>query len=43
MAKRLKAAVGDDELRKLLIDRYNVAFAEMEARYKHYLGRSMQL
>jgi hypothetical protein len=32
-AKPLKPAPGDDELRKLLIARYNVAVAEMQARY----------
>ena len=32
-AKPLKPAPGDDELRKLLIARYNAAVAEMELRY----------
>src|SRR5262249_20172181 len=37
----MKAAPGDDELRKLLIARYNAAVAEMQARYREFLaGRS---
>jgi len=35
-AKPIKTAENDDELRKLLIARYNAAVAEMQARYQQY-------
>lgn len=37
-AKSLKPAAGDDELRKLLIARYNAAVSEMEVRYAEFLA-----
>jgi hypothetical protein len=37
-AKPLKPGPGDDELRKLLIARYNTAVAEMAARYTEFLA-----
>jgi hypothetical protein len=40
--KALEPQPGDDELRKLLIARYNAAAAEMAARYKEFLaGKSI--
>jgi outer membrane protein TolC len=35
-AKPLKAEAGDDELRKLLKERYNAALEEMQARYAEF-------
>jgi len=41
MARPMKPASGDDELRRLLIDRYNAVVSEMQARYREFLaGRS---
>jgi hypothetical protein len=37
-AKPLKAGPSDDELQKLLIDRYNAAISELEDRYNEFLA-----